>query len=128
MAAILTNGTRNLVILPDGRKDGLFRAAVKIKAGGTVTITDESHRNITVPAGISVQVVADSLVDTSTDVGATAPVKVAIIGSEAAAPTVLVDGPDLATTQALANDLKAKYNGAVILINEMQAKMDAMNA
>jgi len=68
------------------------------------------------------------LVDTSTDVGATAPVKVAAVTTADAAATVVADGSDLATTQALANDIKALYNAAVPLINELKAKLDTMNA
>ena len=40
--------------------------------------------------------------------------------ASAAVVTALADGSDLATTQALANDLKDKYNAAVTLINQLR--------
>lgn len=57
-----------------------------------------------------------------------ATVKVATISSPSAAVTALADGSDAATTQALANDLKAKYNVAVTLLNEIKTKLNVVSA
>ena len=48
------------------------------------------------------------------------------LASPAAVATVLADGNDAASTQALANDLKAKYNAAVTLINEMRTRFNTV--
>jgi len=151
MARILTNSGPSKVVLPDQRKDGVIRPAVQINPYKQVTISDEQYRNLAlpVPSVVRVQQVADTLVDTQLDVGATAPVK----GSAIAAPdSVAVVAPDnavtavaaseatavadsgpasVAYTQAevqavmdLANDLKAKYNAAVSLINELKGLVD----
>lgn len=46
----------------------------------------------------------------------------------ASAQCAIANGSDAATTQALANDLKVKYNAAQLEIVELRAKLDALNA
>lgn len=48
------------------------------------------------------------------------------LASPAAVVTALADATDDATVWALANDLKAKYNAAVALINEMRTRFNAV--
>ena len=75
-------------------------------------------------AGLA-QVLREMVTDLHTVAGAESTV---VAG--AAVVTALADGSDLATTQALANDLKAKYNAAVPLINQLRtaAQADGGNA
>ncbi len=69
---------------------------------------------------------ADTSTNTTTaDAAVTAVADSAVTAVADAAVTALADGSDLATTQALANDLKAKYNASVALTNDIKAKYNA---
>lgn len=65
---------------------------------------------------------AEILRDIATDL---ATVQSAEIVTADAAVTAVANANDLASAQALANDLKAKWNAAVPLINEIKAALNA---
>jgi hypothetical protein len=108
---------------------------INLAAGGTVvldsTIVARSQGIFAMVADGRLAVTSGSMPSAVfSDVSAPAPtgVKGALAVTANSAPTVLVDATDDATVWALANDLKAKYNAAVTLINELKTILNAMNA
>lgn len=81
-------------------------------------------RGLTVQTAGQVPTLQKVLEDIADDL---ATLQVAEIATADAAVTAVANANDLATAIALVNDVKAKYNAAVTLINELKTALNAVN-
>jgi hypothetical protein len=133
MANVTLTAPQAIVVLvtnAEGEQD-----SVNLAASGTLvldtTIAARSHDLFKKVSEGKLLVTSGSMPsEVFTDVSAPTPmpVKGATAVTASAVATALVDATDDATVWALANDLKAKYNAAVTLINELKTVLNAMNA
>lgn len=139
MARQIKNISTAVRFLDDTRQDGIYRKPLKFDPGEEKTVSDEVYRYLSSvdTTYFTITAVADDIIDTDTEILAlindlkttagfplTSADGVATAVVAASTQTASYVQADVQSIADLANDLKAKYDALVTLVNEMKTKIN----